>query len=350
MQRHTDGDIVKLEPTISASREQEGRETGNFCLFGAKALTTLLNKLSAQTEGVRDFGAGKTRGGSGDIEYLHRMRVFARRLLVALQLFRECLRADKSGYRRCRRAIRRLARSLGEARDTDVQIAAIVRELEEAPPKDAAGLKRFLLRLRQKRASLQKSVIRALDFFTESEAEREILSSVRLIAGQAFIDGLCAQNEKQGPGGMAIAVVKESIAHVMGFGAPLPASSDTVQLHEMRKSLKRLRYTLEIFAPAYGDKLKNHIGEIKSLQDVLGTLHDCDIWLANLPLFIEEEREKTLAFQGHARGLERVLRGLRNFADRKTQIRNGAYASFTEMWEKFRTERRWEEILKDMET
>ena len=148
----------------------------------------------------------------------------------------------------------------------------------------------------------------------------------------------------------ALAAVKECIARVMSFGTPLPASWDTVQLHEMRKSLKRLRYTLEIFAPVYGDKLKNHAGRIKSLQDVLGALHDCDVWLANLPLFIEEEREKTMAYHGHARGLGRLLRGLQDFADVKKQTRDNAYASFTELWEKFCKERWWEKTLKELET
>ena len=330
--------------------EQEIREVSGFCLFGAKALAALLNKLSDQEEGVRGFEAGKECGGSsGDVEYLHRMRVFARRILVALPLFQECLCADKSEFRRWRRAVRRLARSLGEARDTDVQIAAIIRELEEMSSKDTAGLKRLLLRLRQKRAAMQKNVVRALDRFAESDAEGEVMSRIRLIVGQAFMEELDAKSREQYPGEhMALTAVKERIAQVMSFGVPLPASLDTVQLHEMRKSLKRLRYTLEIFAPVYGDKLKNHVGRIKSLQDILGALHDCDVWLANLPVFIEEERGKTLAYQGHARGLGRVLRGLQDFADVKTQTRKDAYASFTELWEKFCNERWWEGILKEL--
>ena len=334
-----------------ASREIEGREAGGCGLLGAKTIAGLLAKLSDQADGVRAFGTGSERGGSSDdIEHLHRMRVCARRILVALPLFREWLCADKSEFRRWRRAVRRLARSLGEARDADVQIAAVVRELEEAPSKDSSGLKRLLLRLRQKRTALQKSVVGALDRFAGSRAEGEMMSRARLILGRSFIEGLEAKGHEGDPAArMALAAVKERTARVMSFGAPLPAQWDAVQLHEMRKSLKRLRYTLEIFAPAYGEKLKNHAGRVKSLQDILGTLHDCDVWLASLPLFMEEERERTLAYQGHARGLGRLFKGLRDFGDMKAQTRGEAYASFTELWEKFRKERLWEKILKELE-
>jgi len=69
-----------------------------------------------------------------------------------------------------------LARSLGEARDTDVQIASIIHALEEAPLQDAAGLKRFLLRLRQKRALLQPKVVTTLDGFAKSSTEVAMMS------------------------------------------------------------------------------------------------------------------------------------------------------------------------------
>jgi len=340
---------AESDPTKSNSPcEKEDNQASGFCLFGAKSVATLINKLSDQSDGVRGFGARASRG-NDDIEYVHRMRVCARRLLVALPLFQECLCNNKSEFRRWMRAVRRLARSLGEARDADVQVDSIIRELEETPPKDAAGLKRLLLRLRQKRSMLQKSVVRALDRFDESSTEEEIMSRVRLLVGQAFIEGLDANDRGIGPGeGKAFAAVKERIAQVMSFGMPLPGSGDAGPLHEMRKSMKRLRYTLEIFAPAYGDRLKNHIGGIKSLQDVLGALHDCDVWLVCLPIFMKEERERTLAYQGHARGLARVLRGLQDFADVRRQTRGGIYATFKELWEKFCNARWWDEILKEM--
>jgi len=283
------------------------------------------------------------------------MRVCARRLRVALPFFRECLcRAEENGteFRRWMRAIRRLARSLGEARDVDVQVASIALELEKASLRNNAGLKRLLLRLRQRRTALQKRVVTALDRFAESSAEGEMTSRVRLLMGQACIE---KRGEKDLEGAMMererpLVAVRERIAHVMSFGEPLLGLWDVIQLHDMRKSVKRLRYTLEIFAPAYGEKLGSHVDDMKSLQDVLGTIHDCDVWLGSLPLFMEEERKRTLVYQGHTRGLGRVLRGLESFADAKRETRDAAFASFVALWEKLCKERWWERILKELET
>jgi CHAD domain-containing protein len=49
------------------------------------------------------------------------------------------------------------------------------------------------------------------------------------------------------------------------------------ELHQMRIGAKRLRYTLELFAPALGGLLPSAIERIKVLQDLLGDIHDLDV-------------------------------------------------------------------------
>ena len=49
--------------------------------------------------------------------------------------------------------------------------------------------------------------------------------------------------------------------------------------HEMRIYAKKLRYTMEAFAPLYKNKLAKEIETIKAFQDVLGEMHDCDVWI-----------------------------------------------------------------------
>lgn len=51
----------------------------------------------------------------------------------------------------------------------------------------------------------------------------------------------------------------------------------TVELHNMRISAKRLRYTLELFAAVFGDAGKRQIERVKQLQEQLGNLHDLDV-------------------------------------------------------------------------
>jgi len=51
-------------------------------------------------------------------------------------------------------------------------------------------------------------------------------------------------------------------------------AADPEKLHRLRLISKRLRYTLELFAPAYGPELTAGLESIKRLQDVLGELND----------------------------------------------------------------------------
>jgi CHAD domain-containing protein len=51
----------------------------------------------------------------------------------------------------------------------------------------------------------------------------------------------------------------------------------TIDLHNMRISTKRLRYTLELFPSVFGDEGKRQIERVKALQEQLGKLHDLDV-------------------------------------------------------------------------
>ena len=48
------------------------------------------------------------------------------------------------------------------------------------------------------------------------------------------------------------------------------------ELHDMRIAAKRLRYVLEMTAPALGPAAERSAKAAKKLQDVLGDIHDCD--------------------------------------------------------------------------
>jgi hypothetical protein len=48
--------------------------------------------------------------------------------------------------------------------------------------------------------------------------------------------------------------------------------------HAMRIAAKKVRYTLEIYRPLYSGRLKKPLVHLKKLQEILGELHDCDVW------------------------------------------------------------------------
>jgi hypothetical protein len=61
-------------------------------------------------------------------------------------------------------------------------------------------------------------------------------------------------------------------------------------LHDMRIAAKRLRYILELFAPAFGPYAAGAAKQAKKLQDVLGEIHDCDVTRPRIAALVEELR------------------------------------------------------------
>ena len=62
------------------------------------------------------------------------------------------------------------------------------------------------------------------------------------------------------------------------------------ELHGMRLQGKMLRYTLEVFIPAFGDAYAARLDEVKQLLDLFGKVHDCDIHLPRLEAHLREVR------------------------------------------------------------
>ncbi len=105
-----------------------------YKLYGAKVLLQLAADMAGESAGVK---AGT------DIEYIHRMRVASRRLRAALPLYEGCFGTKE--YHAWENEVKHITRSLGRARDLDVQIA-FLRAYLDTLPKTALphGMPRFL--------------------------------------------------------------------------------------------------------------------------------------------------------------------------------------------------------------
>ena len=92
------------------------------------------------------------------------------------------------------------------------------------------------------------------------------------------------------------------------------------ELHNMRISMKRLRYTMEFFAVNYDSQFTALIDTITELQDILGDIHDSDVILEILTQF--EEKHKPTG-----------LPGVHTLIDRTRETRNTDYQKFLNKWE-----------------
>lgn len=289
-------------------------------LFTAEVLLERVQALAAERAGVR---------AAEDIECIHRMRVASRRLRAALGLFAKYLPAKKAAA--WLPEVRRVTRALGAARDADVQIACVEAFADACGDAQCRpGVQRLLLRLRQNRTALQGPVARALDRLENGRLIEEMEQYLRTLRAGARMRHV----EPSSPALFALAetAITGRLTELLGYEMYVSQPERKEELHAMRISAKRLRYTLEIFAPLYPGELKGALKSVKALQEQLGDIHDCDVWQELLPRFLDEERERTTAYFGHAHGLARLTPGIRALADDRLRLREERYRDFVAAW------------------
>jgi CHAD domain-containing protein len=300
------------------------------CRFGASVMSRYLAALRQEMPGVRQ---------GIDIEAIHRMRVASRRTRSALPLFESCY-APK--YRILwRNEIRQVTRALGQARDTDVQIDFLqhfLAGLQES--RCRPGINRLILRLRQKRARLQAKVIQALDELEKSQA----LESMEEQTTQRIIERFPGEPISFSLYNLAKKAISDHLEAFLGFEKYISDPAAVAELHAMRIAAKQLRYTLEIFSPLYLEELKIPIQAVKSAQEMLGDVHDCDTWSVLIPQFLEKERQRIIKFYGHAGFYKMLLPGIDLFQENRRNARNAGYLQYVETWEKWKNDGLWNQL------
>ena len=308
----------------------------DFCSYGARYLLRLLPAFSGEIEGVRE---------AGDVEPVHRMRVASRRLRAALPLFSSCLPEKK--YREWFREVRRTTRALGSARDLDVQIAFLehYRETHVGVQRSRGrtrtsqvaaalpALDHLISLLKKKRSALQPRIQIRLEELEECRVVEEM---------EDLLEGL-VKKPKKGRKKKKIypTAYREIALHLevlLSFEQWVYVEDAVAELHRMRIAAKKLRYTMEIFAPLYGTGLKEPLRAVKRVQEELGAIHDCDVWIMTLPEFIREESEHAAetAMPKQTRG-GNVPDILGLLEDRKCE-RKDLYEKFVVTWKSTRLE------------
>jgi CHAD domain-containing protein len=96
-----------------------------------------------------------------DIERVHDMRVASRRLRAALEVFAPCFPRDQ--HRALLRDVKALAHALGQRRDPDVQIDALMKLRDELPAADHPGVDLLIDRARERQAEGNVALREALE-------------------------------------------------------------------------------------------------------------------------------------------------------------------------------------------
>ncbi len=218
------------------------------------ATTTAKNAVRLlMTKGAADF-VGYLRGvmSSDDIEGPHKARVALRRLRVALQAFKPIV--AKPLYDSLQTALRDTFRTLGTLRDADVLALAMnLPDLHAAATATRAQVRADLKSARA--ARLGGRITRA---FAGKSWRRQGTKSARNAPAAA----------------LAATALDRAWQTCLTFGPDLIALPPEIR-HELRKSLKTLRYLGDHFNSLWPSPTRDaFVSRLKALQEDLGTLND----------------------------------------------------------------------------
>ncbi len=224
-------------------------------------------------------------------EQVHDARVASRRLRAALTLFGEEKRA-----RRADREVRALQDALGEVRDLHVQLDGLAKLGDEAAPLERTALRHVRERIAGGLPEKVEALRAALDRWKKRGPEalgRLVgLEPRGKLGGHRLRDRLVSDLEE----------LEARVIDAQQDPSPTP-------MHELRKSVKRFRYALELLEPAMPAEVKQILESLVPLQEAIGTLHDTDV------------RIQLVDSHGDAstQGTDTVLQRLRADRDRQAQ-------------------------------
>ncbi|MFN3653132.1 MAG: CHAD domain-containing protein [Armatimonadota bacterium] len=307
--------------------------------WGSEMITRRAAEMVSHADGVR---LGE------DIEAVHDMRVWSRRLVAAMRLFAVCF--PEPGYRKLMREARRVTRALGEVRDLDVQLDYLKRLREGLQGEETTAVEYLVAVLSARRETARQPMLKSLDRLLESRFEAR-LDAYLAEQDDAYRVGL-SPVRIWGPdphpgsrrGGVprgemtfreaAPVALRARVEELYAFEPYVARPEAVEELHEMRIAAKWLRYTMEVFAPAYSTGLKKQLAAVKKVQELLGDLHDSDVRLELLERTGREPLEpKGLAALGLL-SPDAVQSGLHELQRRETGTRNDCYTRFYAQWRK----------------
>ncbi len=213
-----------------------------------------------------------------DDEALHDFRVALRRLRSWERAFRPYLRDDIR--KKLRRRLRDLARDTGASRDLEVHLAWLKEQRRSLGRRQRPGLDWLVAELERRKADADKALEKDIDgrFMRLESRLARVLESYRerlrlrkdgsAAPLPAFAEALAPRVRK------AARELETHLSHVR-------SERDVREGHETRIAAKRLRYLLEPVmrvVPGTADL----VDRLKGLQDVLGDLHDAQVFGAEI--------------------------------------------------------------------
>lgn len=264
-------------------------------------------------------------------EAIHDMRVAARRTRSALRAFREVLPDAAPSLEK---EARWLGRALGQGRDLEVQIEYLFGRAAELDAAHREALEPYRALLMERQRTEAGEIVSALN----DERYRRLLDSL-----QALV--LSVPSERQGKksarkGGRK--VLKRALERLLDrYPRHLDEDVADAKLHELRKELKRVRYTAEFLEPIADSGVADFVRRTKKLQEVLGDHQDASTGLA----MVREDAGEAAAGSPSAAAVSAAMDRL---AERVGADKASLRRDFLEAWPRYRKRKRLEALPKEL--
>ena len=322
-----------------------------LCWYAMQKLPGLLDAFTCEIAGVKE---------AQDIEYIHRMRVASRRLRAALPLFRTCF-PDKQ-YMKWMKEITKITRALGDARDADVQIVFLTKSLKKiqkdpgvqkkSVPDNQQSMEpaiRFLLLILQKKRNvLQKRVLSA----TSGLEKSHITDEMRLMFTTMDRE-LRATRKKPcilGIPPVAALRIGKRLSTLLSYEPWVLHPEAVAEHHATRIAAKKLRYTMEIYGSLYRNNLEKPLARVKKIQEILGDIHDCDMWIDHISTVLLLERTLLRSGKGTKRPDTTTLSSLKVLLHNRETERKRRYRQFVRYWQSLVRVQLWDEFRVSLDT
>ncbi len=239
---------------------------------------------------------------AGDVEALHDMRVNLRRLRTAMNNFEGPKTAPvlSSHLRRELRKrsadVSEIGDALGRVRDFDVlseYVADYAKKKLDADAESVEGLDKFVRYLQLQRARSFKPMVKRVRCAQGMGEVREQFA--RWALGLPAADGATISLDTA-----AHLILPRRLDEVRQHARALEPGAGAEAHHDLRKAIRRVRYTLETFAVCYGGDVKSQVAKLVAMQDLLGEMQDREV-LAQIcaQCFGKKEPESIEAFKAY---------------------------------------------------
>ncbi len=242
-----------------------------------------------------------------DSEFLHDFRVAVRRTRSALGQLKTVL--PPATLARFRREFAWLGTITSPTRDLDVYLLKFANYQQQLPEHlraDLEPLREFLIRHQREEQALLARQLGGARYRKLKRSWRRYLESAlpkRPGAGDARKPILEVARHR----------IWRMYRRVRREGSAITPDSPATDLHELRKSCKKLRYLMEFFQALFPDaELRKLTRELKSLQDNLGDFQDLEVQTSTLGHYAEQMRAEGHMNARTERAMQTLQAGLKS--------------------------------------